>query len=62
MILDQDCIQNYFGRETCWIMSTSGSFQEEKVVVPLAKVRALKGKLKVCAIGAYKSMAPSGSC
>ncbi len=43
-------------------MGTSGSFQEEKVVVPLAKVRALKGKLKVCAIGAYKSMAPSGSC
>jgi hypothetical protein len=37
IILDQDCIQNYFGRETCWIMSTSGSFQEEKVVVPLAE-------------------------
>jgi hypothetical protein len=62
MILNQDSIQNYFGRETCWIMSSSGSFQEEKVVVPLARVRALKGKLKVCAPGAYKITAPNGSC
>jgi hypothetical protein len=52
MILDQDGIKNYFCRETCWIMSTSRSFQEEKVVVPLARVRGLKGNLKVYATGA----------
>jgi hypothetical protein len=60
MVLDQDCIQNYFGRERCWIMSTSRSFQEEKVVPLAGRVRALKGKLKVCATGAYKIMAPNG--
>jgi hypothetical protein len=49
-------------KHTGAIMSTSGSFQEEKAVVPLARVRALKGKLKVCATGGYTIIAPNGPC